>query len=82
MKTAESTEFDLEPLDEKVNDTLIQKSNTEQYSRSLLVYKCARVSVVFIFQTSWYTIDGEKFEARPIHVRILRNKIRVFCPPT
>ena len=32
-------------------------------------------------ETSWYTIDGEKFEARPIHVKILRNKIKVFCPP-
>ncbi|CAB4000800.1 Acylglycerol kinase, mitochondrial [Paramuricea clavata] len=49
MKTTESTEFDLRPLDE---------------------------------ETSWYTIDGEKFEARPIHVKILTNKIRVFCPPT
>ncbi|XP_028405581.1 acylglycerol kinase, mitochondrial-like [Dendronephthya gigantea] len=49
MKTTETTEFYLRPM----ND-----------------------------QTSWYTIDGEKFEARPIHVKILPNKIRVFCPST
>ncbi len=37
---------------------------------------------MFQEKQSWFNIDNEEFELMPIDVQLLRDKLKVFCPPS
>ncbi|XP_046854525.1 acylglycerol kinase, mitochondrial-like [Xenia sp. Carnegie-2017] len=58
-----------------------QESETTVHDERIKTAKCSQFHVKpQDEEISWFTIDGEKYEARNINVQILQNKIKMFCP--